>query len=163
MQFVRHGDDVGLEPTLAFARPQADAPVGKVNILPPHAEQLAPARSGVQRCHQEGLQAGQTRLEKEDAATAKLLAINGYDAATRMQSALPSGASISDMVSWVRGGFAPQNQALKAAGLGGVDIGAMPVTTAQAPSGVTPWGASQWGTTPWANGTTPWGKGKWGQ
>lgn len=72
---------------------------------------------------------GQTEDEKVNAATAKLIAINGYNATTKTQSDTPSGASITELVSWVKAGFVPQNQALKGTGESGVDIGAMAVHT----------------------------------
>ncbi|WMW64381.1 hypothetical protein [Nitratidesulfovibrio liaohensis] len=70
---------------------------------------------------------------------------------------------IADMIAWIRGGYVPQNQALKAAGKDGVDIGAMAVANPPAPSGITPWGAQQWGAAPWTNGATPWGVEPWSQ
>jgi len=63
----------------------------------------------------------------ESAGYAALLAINGYNATTKTQSDTPSTDTPAVARDWVRAGFAPQNTALKGAGYGGVDIGAMAV------------------------------------
>lgn len=111
--------------------------------------------------HKGWASAGAPGDTKRAAAMERFRAINGYDPATKTQSATPSGASIADLVSWVKAGFAPRNQALKGAGYGGVDIGAMEVAAASvdpvdppAPGaysryGVTPFGQQPYGVTPW--------------
>jgi len=102
---------------------------------------------------------GATADAKRAAAMERFRAINGYDPATKTQSAAPSGASITDLVSWVKAGFVPRNQSLKGAGYGGVDIGAMavaepapvdpPAPGAYSRYGVTPFGQQPYGVTPW--------------
>jgi hypothetical protein len=61
------------------------------------------------------------------AAIAYLLGINGYSSQTLRQSQAPAGRGPAALLAWVTGGFAPANPALKKAGRGGVDIGALPV------------------------------------
>lgn len=62
------------------------------------------------------------------AAVTYLLGRNGYSAATKTQSSTPTPTgAIADLVAWVRAGYAPTNRALKGAGYGGVDIGAVDV------------------------------------
>lgn len=56
---------------------------------------------------------------------ADLLAMNGYDAATKTQAATPSGVTPADLVTWVRAGYAPTNTALATAGYNGTYIGAV--------------------------------------
>lgn len=56
-----------------------------------------------------------------------LLAINGYDAATKTQNGTASGVTVPDLVSWVRAGYVPTTSALAGAGYLGVDIGALDV------------------------------------
>lgn len=92
---------------------------------------------------------GQTEDEKVNAATAKLIAINGYNATTKTQSDTPSGASITELVSWVKAGFVPQNQALKGAGYGGVDIGAE--ECAAAANDRASWGDTRFGGNGWSS------------
>lgn len=58
---------------------------------------------------------------------AYLLGINGYNPASKTQSNTPSANGVTDLVTWVSAGYVPRNAALKGAGEGGVDIGAMPV------------------------------------
>lgn len=54
-----------------------------------------------------------------------LLAINGYDAASKTQASTPSGVTPADLLDWVRAGYAPTNTALATAGYGGAYIGAV--------------------------------------
>jgi len=66
----------------------------------------------------------------EAAGYTALLGINGYNATTKTQSDTPSTDTPEVAREWVRAGFAPTNPALKGAGYGGVDIGAVDVITA---------------------------------
>jgi hypothetical protein len=65
----------------------------------------------------------------DTAAIALFLAINGYNATSKIQSDTPSGVRIygddAALVNWVREGYIPHNMALETAGEGGVSIGAM--------------------------------------
>ncbi|HBI34355.1 MAG TPA: hypothetical protein DEA43_01615 [Candidatus Moranbacteria bacterium] len=71
----------------------------------------------------------------------KFLAINGYNSTTKIQSNQPSGLSIigtpTSLIDWVRYGFTPTSTELKAAGEGGVDIGAVSVADTAAPTDTT--------------------------
>lgn len=71
----------------------------------------------------------------ESAAIAHLLAINGYNETSKTQSDTPATNGVSDLLSWVKSGFAPTNYYLKTAGSGGTFIGAFDVaSTSSAPA-----------------------------
>ena len=76
-----------------------------------------------------------------------LLAINGYDAATKTQNGTASGVTVPDLVSWVRAGYVPTTAELAGTGYLGVDIGAMDVGSADDTAPVL--------TSPTANATGP--------
>ena len=59
-----------------------------------------------------------------------LLNINGYDASGVQIPDVATGATVEELVTWVRDGYRPKNQALKEAGEGGTFVGALAVGTA---------------------------------
>ena len=78
----------------------------------------------------------------EDAFTYMLDKVNGYDSATKTQNPnnVATGFAIAGtstaLLDWCRAGFAPTNTALKGTGIGGVDIGAVLVSSTGTSSGV---------------------------
>lgn len=71
--------------------------------------------------------------ETYSAVVGQLLLRNGYSDATKAQSATPSGVTPTQLVNWVRAGFAPTNSALEDAGHDGVTIGAVEIGTVPDP------------------------------